>query len=259
MKIGIQVLAYNCHDTIEEVLNPWIRLKNKYDIKIWVGSGQFRIYKEMGYENKNFKTLDVLYKLYENNKIDFIFTPDESNLLDDHQTRNHSIEFFKQNDIDLMVVVDSDEFYSDREVELYLEFIENNPQYTLFKTVFKNLVQDGNHYIEWERYSSAKIKEYGGISHYYFDGHWSFQGEDGNHIEYRWVPTITIPKELVNPIHDTWTNNRKGSGDNHIKSKIEYQEKYYSHQSGWRWNEETSKLELNELVWGDDLPEIKSL
>lgn len=37
MKIGIQVLSYNCSDTFEELIQPWVKLKNKYDIKIWVG------------------------------------------------------------------------------------------------------------------------------------------------------------------------------------------------------------------------------
>ena len=39
MKIGIQILAYNCAGTFENLIKPWVKLKNKYDIKIWVGSG----------------------------------------------------------------------------------------------------------------------------------------------------------------------------------------------------------------------------
>lgn len=259
MKIGIQVLAYNCHNTIEEVLNPWINLKSDYDIKIWVGSGQFRIYKELGYINENGPTLEVLYELLEKQKIDFIFTTDESNLLSDHETRNESIDFFKKNDIDLMVVLDSDEFYQEDEVKIYFDYIQKNPEFTLFKTVFKNLIKDGYEYIEWERYSAARIKNFGGISHYYFDGHWSFEGENGENVEYRWTPTTTIPKELVHPIHDTWTNKRKGSGHNHIRSKIEYQEKYYSHPSGWRWDEENQNIQFNEIMWNGNIPEIKKL
>jgi hypothetical protein len=259
MKIGIQVLAYNCHNTIEEVLNPWIKMKDRYDIKIWVGSGQFRIYKELGYQNKNSETLSVLNELLNKKEIDFIFTPNEENLLSDHETRNMCIEYFKNNDIDLMVVLDSDEFYTEQEVVNYLNFVEENDQFTLYKTVFKNLISDGSHYLDWERYSSAKIKSFGGISHYYFDGHWSFIGTDGNNVEYRQTPTTTVPKNLVNPIHDTWTNNRKGSGDDHIKSKVKYQEKYYSHQSGWKWNEESQTIEVNTIMWGDNLPEIKKL
>ena len=53
MKIGIQILAYNCADTFEKLIKPWVKLKSKYDIKIWVGSGQFKLYNEMGCENLN--------------------------------------------------------------------------------------------------------------------------------------------------------------------------------------------------------------
>ena len=41
MKIGIQILAYNCEPTFEKLIKPWIDVKDEYDIKIWVGSGQF--------------------------------------------------------------------------------------------------------------------------------------------------------------------------------------------------------------------------
>lgn len=258
MKIGIQVLAYNCQNTIEEVLNPWIKLKSEYDIKIWVASGQFRIYQELGYANENGPTLEVLYNLLENQKIDFIFTPDESNLLDDHETRNKSIDFFKKNDVDLMVVLDSDEFYKEDEVKTFFDYIQKNPEYTLYMTVFKNLIKDGTEYIEFERYTAARIKNFGGISHFYFDCHWSFKGENGENVEYRWTPTTTIPKELVHPIHDTWTNKRRGSGHHHIISKIEYQKRYYSHEPGWKWNEEKQSIEINEIVF-ETLPEIKKL
>jgi hypothetical protein len=259
MKIGIQVLAYNCHNTIEDVLNPWIEIKKEYDIKIWVSSGQFRIYKELGYEDKNTATLQLLKLLLDQGKIDFLHVPSKDSLLDDHSTRQNCISYFKENEIDLMIQLDSDEFYNQKEVSSYLKFIVENDTYSCYNTVFKNLIMDGNHYVEWERFSAAWIKRHGGISHYYFDQHWSFRGDDGNNVEYRWVPTISIPKELVHPIHDTWTNHRKGSGNGHIKSKIEYQEKYYSHQSGWKWNEETQCIEINESVWDGNIPEIKKL
>ena len=259
MKIGIQVLAYNCHNTIEDVLNPWFKVKKDYDIKIWVGSGQFKIYQELGYENKNKPTLEILEKLLESKKIDCLFTPNSDNLLADHTTRHKSIEYFKENDIDLMIQLDSDEFYSDEEVSNFLEFIKNNKEHTCYNVFYKNLVTDGSHYWEWERFAAAWIKKHGGILKYYWDAHWVFLGEDENNIEYRWVPTISVPKELVHPIHDTWTNHRKGSGADHIKSKIEYQEKYYSHQSGWKWNEETQCIEINESVWDGNIPEIKKL
>ena len=53
MKIGIQILAYNCESTFEKLIEPWVKLKEQYDIKIWVGSGQFKIYNDMGCENLN--------------------------------------------------------------------------------------------------------------------------------------------------------------------------------------------------------------
>ena len=259
MKIGIQTLAYNCENTIEEVLTPWINLKDKYDVKIWVGSGQFKIYKELGYEDKNEKTLILLNTMLNEGKVDCVFTPDPENLLSDHETRDKCINYFKKLDIDLMIQVDSDEFYSEEDVINYMKFIEENSDYSCFNTTFKNLIGDGTKYEEWTRISAAKIKNHGGISHYYFDAHWSFTGEDGINIEYRQVPTITIPKELVHPLHDTWTDNRRGSGTGHIKDKMEYQKRYYSHDCGWVWDEVEQTVKPNVNLWGDNTPNIKSI
>ena len=64
MKIGIQILAYNCESTFEKLIEPWVKLKEQYDIKIWVGSGQFKIYNDMGCENLNGPTIKLLGKLF---------------------------------------------------------------------------------------------------------------------------------------------------------------------------------------------------
>ena len=65
LNVGIQILAYNCADTFEELIKPWIELdyENGYydiDIKIWVGSGQFKIYEDMGCKNVNGPTIELI-------------------------------------------------------------------------------------------------------------------------------------------------------------------------------------------------------
>lgn len=259
IKIGIQLLAYECENTIEEVLSPWIKLKEKYDLLIWVASGQFKIYKDLGYENNNAKTLSLLNNLLEKGVIDHLFTTDDDNLLSDHETRDKCIPYFKENDVDLMIQLDSDEFYSEKDVENYVKFIEDNKEYSIYNTTFKNLVDDGKIYHNWNRFSAGWIKRHGGICKYYFDAHFYFCGDDNNTIEYRSVPSITIPKEIVNPTHDTWTINRSGSEFSDIKSKIEYQRRYYSHDCGWVFDEETGKIVPNKSVWGDKLPEFNKI
>ena len=123
MKIGIQILAYNCEPTFEKLIKPWIDVKDEYDIKIWVGSGQFKIYQNMGCENLNGPTIELFKRLLDKGSIDYLFQPDPNNLLDDHTTRDKCIPWMKENDIDLMIQLDADEFYSTEDVENYLNFV----------------------------------------------------------------------------------------------------------------------------------------
>lgn len=258
MKIGIQLLAYECENTLEEVLTPWLILKDSYEVYIWVASGQFKIYKDLGYKNNNQATLNKIEELLNKGVINYLFTPDEDNLLSDHETRNKCISYFKENDVDLMIQLDSDEFYTKKDVKNYIKFVEENKNFTLYKTTFKNLISNGDEYMDWVRFSSGWIKRHGGISRYYFDAHWFFNGENNKEMDYRSHSSVIIPKELVYPEHDTWTYQKKGSELSDIKSKIEYQKKYYSHDCGWSWDEKNNKVVPNKSFWGDNLPKIKS-
>jgi len=249
-KIGIQILAYNCKDTFEELIKPWIELKDKYDIKIWVGSGQFKIYSEMGCENLNGPTIELLKKLLDEGKIDYLFQPDLDNLLGDFDTRDKCIPWMRENDIDLMVQVDADEFYGDQ-AGGYLEWIMNNQDSDCYNSILKGVLPREGVFDDWERFSAAWIKRNGGISNYYFDCHWSFLGSwkktGDSFLEYRLVNTTTVPKEICNPIHYSWNNDLITSGPSHIKDKIKYQQILYGkdYQVQFEWDEENQKLVYN--------------
>ncbi len=250
MKIGIQVLAYNCADTFEKLIKPWVELKNKYDIKIWVGSGQFKLYNEMGCENLNGPTIHLLDRLLLEGKIDYLFQPHPDNLLGDFDTRDKCIPWMREMDIDLMVQVDADEFYEDQ-AEGYLEWIMNHQEYDCYNTFLKGVTPDNNGYYNWERFSAGWIKRNGGISHYYFDCHWSFAGPNnpskgkcGQNLEYRWVRTIAVPEDICNPIHYSWNNDLATTGPSHIKDKIKYQQMLYGGENfcEFKWDENENKL-----------------
>lgn len=270
MKIGIQIITYNSADSFEKLIEPWLKLKDRYDLKIWVGSGQFKIYHDMGCENLNGPTIQLLESMLGQGKIDYLFQPDPDNLLGDHTTRDKCIPWMREQDIDLMIQLDSDEFYTEEEVNNYIEFIEQNPDYN-YKTVFNNLIGEGKS-IDWEKHTAWWIKRFGGISHYYYDAHWSYLGEgnpighkgEGN-IEYRRPPSLTIPKELVNPQHYTWTNDENIGGPSHVKEKIEYQKRYYNTgECGYVWDENEQKVKTveemnNEFDWGNSSPSFIDL
>jgi|TARA_B100000035_G_C20936054_1_gene525284 hypothetical protein len=250
MKIGIQVLAYNCRDTFEGLIKPWIDLKENHNIKIWVGSGQFKLYNELGYKNENESTIELLQNMLDKGEIDYLFQPDPDNLLGDFEMRDKCIPWMRENDIDLMIQVDADEFYGDQ-AQTYLEFILNNQDPDCYNTIFKNII--GKDQTEdWKRFSAAWIKRNGGIGHYYFDCHWSWSGPNNplhnpdhpNTLEYRWVNTIDIPKEICHPAHYTWTIDDNTTGPSHIKDKIKYQQILYGGKQycEYEWDEENQQL-----------------
>tara|TARA_B100000780_G_C21060819_1_gene426360 strand:+ start:66 stop:806 length:741 start_codon:yes stop_codon:yes gene_type:complete len=241
MKIGIQILAYNCEKTIKKILEPWLSLKNKYDIKIWMGSGQFKAYATLGYPNLNESTLKLLNRFKDDGLIDELFSTavdaKEDELFMDHEMRDKCVPWMRDNDIDLMIQVDADEFYTKREANNLIEFIKNNPDHTIYNTIFKNVVGDGE-VEDWNRFSAGWIKKHGGIKEYYFDMHWYFNDE----FDYRHLGSIDIPKELVNPYHYTWTNDMNTTGPGTIEGKIEYQKAIYSGGCDWEWNEDEKTI-----------------
>ena len=239
MKIGIQILAYNCSNSFEKLIQPWVELKNQFDIKIWVGSGQFKEYAELGYKDLNHSTEVLLADLLLKGDIDYVFKPDKDNLLTDAGTRDKCIPWMKENDIDLMVQVDADEFYTQREVNNLIKYIKDNPEPTIYNTIFKNVVGDGI-ITDWARFSAGWIKRWGGIKNYYFDMHWWFNDD----FDYRHSPggVKDIPKSLVNPYHYTWTNDMNTTGPSHIKEKIEYQKRIYNEGCDYKWDEDIQKI-----------------
>ena len=159
------------------------------------------------------------------------------NLLKDHEMRNKCIPWMVKNDIDLMIQVDADEFYSTREANNLIQFITDNSEHTIYNTIFKNVVGDGE-IEDWSRFSAGWIKKHGGIKEYYFDMHWWFNDD----FDYRKQGVIEIPKELVNPYHYTWTNDMNTTGPGSISAKIEYQNKIYPEGCGWEIDSNTKKI-----------------
>jgi len=235
VKIGIQILAYNCKEAFPRLIEPWAKLKEEFNFKFWVNSRQFRIYEEMGSEDINAETLEMLRTDY-SQLIDCLSVPEKT--LSDDETRSLSLEYFKKEEVDLIWILDADEFYTEEEIRNAIKYVQENPQYDWYCIRFKSYVGDDN---KWEEFVPVRIfwaKRHGGIKSHYFDLHVSYN--DGT--EYREHPNQTIPKEMVFPDHYSWTISKNTAGPAHIKEKIEYQKIYYSGECGFRWDETKQAL-----------------
>tara|TARA_Y100000401_G_scaffold44889_1_gene34431 strand:- start:779 stop:4660 length:3882 start_codon:yes stop_codon:yes gene_type:complete len=239
-KIGIQFLAYNCQKSFKDFISPWLKLKSKYDLYFFVGSTQFTLYKELGYEDKNTETVRMLQSEY-NHVIDHLYSPEESKT--EEEVRNRCLELFKEKGIDIMWAVDSDEFFTEEEVEGIIQFVKENEQYDWFQVKYKNYIGDGSGWIDFEAPRIWRIKANSGVSHFYRDCWVTYN----NNKECREANWKTIPEEVARPKHMSWVEGFEESRPSNAKAKVDYQIANYGEDWGcsFKWDDEENKLSLN--------------
>lgn len=225
MRIGIQILAYNCHDRIDRLLEPWRQAKKLLDLKIWVGSGQFKLYKDLGFPDRNQKTLERIQNEF-SDVVDFLWTPGNDGHTSDQGTRSESLTWFKEQNIDLLWVVDSDEFYTKDDIFEVLKWVLSNDHFNWYEMSFKNLVGNCTSYLDFNVGRLAWFQRDGGVSSFYFDCHFLI-GE----TDYRSYPGGIIPTSVAQPLHYTWTNSLNSGVSS--QDKILYQNHFYSDGCGY--------------------------
>tara|TARA_R100000152_G_C6781219_1_gene215254 strand:- start:3194 stop:5914 length:2721 start_codon:yes stop_codon:yes gene_type:complete len=236
VKIGVQIMAYNCAEAFPRLFEPWVKLKDELNLDFWVHSRQFKIYEEMGVEDSNSETLSMFQNDY-SNIIDYLSVPEEA--LSDHESRSLHIDYCKEKDIDLIFMLDADEFYTEQQIRDTINFVKNNAESDWYAIQLKNYVGDDG---DWEDFSPVRLiwtKRHGGIKEYYWDNHFCYEDRE----EYRLKKNTKVPKEIAFPDHYTWTNSKNTCGPNSIKDKIEYQKKFYNGECGFRWNEKDQTIE----------------
>jgi len=166
MKIGILFTAYNCDDYIEDVLKPWLELRDELNLILVANSGMFSDYVKFGFEEKNENTLQILI----NNKLDFLVTTNGKNLLDEDSSRNVCLEYLKKLKCDLLWTVDGDEVYSKTEIKNIIQHIKENLEPDVYLVQFKNYT------LKYPYWADGFFKEtiywmnrYGGINKFFFD------------------------------------------------------------------------------------------
>lgn len=241
MKIGILLTIYNCDKYVDEVLEPWFRLKEKYNFVFAVNSGMFADYLTLGLPNRNEKTLELLSK-YE---LDFQVTTKGKNLLKEDDSRNTCLNFLKNQNCDLIWYLDGDEAFTSDQIENILDYINKNPEPDYFTLCFKNLTFKEHLFTDYFRESIFRTDRHGGINHYYFDSFLSYN--DGTRLPQ--AIGMEIPKPVAYIKHYSWLTD-----DTRTKDKIIYQRMRYCGEDGqlaedcrcaFDWNEQKDTLEFS--------------
>lgn len=211
LKIGVLFTAYNCADYINDCLNPWFNLKNNFNFKFAINSGMFKMYKDLGFPDRNSETLNILYKY----RFDYLINTKDSILLDEDTSRNNCLNYLKDiQGCDLIWLVDADEIYTENQIINTINFIRQNPEFDWYSILLRNFTFITKYHLDFERANMYWTNRNNGIDKFHFDSHVLYK--DG--MLYNQKKGICIPKNILFIDHYSWLTN-----DTRSAEKIEYQ------------------------------------
>jgi len=211
LKIGVLFTAYNCADYINGCLNSWFNLRKNFNFKFAVNSGMFKIYKELGFPDRNLETLNILYKY----RFDYLINTKDSVLLDEDTSRNNCLNYLKDiQGCDLIWLVDADEVYTESQIINTINFIRNNPEPDWYSILLRNFTFTDKFHLDFDRPNIYWTDRNNGIDRFHFDSHVLYK--DG--ALYNQKNGLCIPKNILFIDHYSWLTN-----DTRSAEKIEYQ------------------------------------
>lgn len=237
LKIGLIFTAYNCAEYIDSCLDPWIKVKEKYNIKIATNSGMFSDYKLLGFENKNAVTLDKLNR-YE---FDYFIKTDDENLLDENSSRNKCLDYLvNQQKCDLVWILDADEIYNQDQIKNIINYvIKNDALY--YNINFKNYIFTEEYVMDYLPPRIFWVNKNSGINNFHFDNHITYNNGSTSET----FPSHEIPKNIACIDHYSWL-----AKDSRTKEKIIYQNKRFAGEENvkcsFEWDNDYNCLIFNE-------------
>ena len=236
MKIGIIYCGYNNIKYAQESTKVLIELKSDDVIQqICAVSLPFLEYFDINKEED--ETTNFLLESYKSNKIDNIFT--SPRFIKEHLARDLCLQYLKIMDMDVIWLVDADEFYTKEEVSNIINYINENSS-AWYKINFKNYIFDGKQWIDGfcpPRIFRTKFEDYT-IKEFYWDNDIIYENQAGKRFSHNALLNSEIPKEIAHVKHLTWLHDNG-------KYKYEYQMKHFG-SCGYKWNYRSNKLEFNE-------------
>ena len=254
-KIGMIFMPYNCHKTFPKWAEPWVKAKDKHNLTIAAASNMFKGYADLGFSDEsNQETLRMLKNDYKD-FIDYVWTGTPRT---DAETRNMVLYWLLQQDVDVVWCVDSDEWFTDKEIDYTIDYIRSHSQETFFEMNYRNYLEDNSKYYNYKAGRIYRVKRFESC-HFYMDTHMHYDGiqklyEPTSELgDYRSVLGSDIPREHVHPKHYSWNDDRKdGYQPGNNKDRIEYQKIAYGDGSSWKWNDKKDKVEKTDhSFWND--------
>jgi hypothetical protein len=267
VKVGVIAVGYKCEGHFMNALAPFVSMKHgvrsehtnllvtppsEHEIYISVTTALFKEYADLGDIYDNGPTEDLIFKYTESKSIDDFNIIRNPPILD-FQSRSASLRFLKEKNVDVIWQLDLlDEWYTRKEIEQTLDYIQEENLYDYYKLPFKNYFGKSHERKYVANFCPVRIiwnNKNGGIKDFYWDNDIEFN----NGKKTPFCAGKAVPSSICNPKHYSWIGNKET-----LQKKIAYQHKAINCCS-YRWNEETDSLEFDHSYYartGQPQPEV---
>lgn len=246
-KIGLILAQHNEVAYIPQCLQNWISYREHNPLLIACLDVCFQ---ENGEGNSTDGSLQLLRQYKHDNKIDYVEVLPPG--LKEHEARNVALKWLLENNCQIIISIGADEVFKLLDIKAIFDYVEKEKFISVFKIQYKNYVLSRWQYVLgfnphriWRvNYNGWKLKEF------YNDDDTLYE-KDGQIITDKQLPSKIIPNVLTD--HYTWCDFSRA------KSKVEYQEKHFSHGAGCSFRINNNKIEFNPEYYkktGQSIPEV---
>lgn len=253
MNYLILYTAFNTKEYVEDSLTPFLKNPN---CDVVASSRPFSIFNE-GRKDNTSELIKMVGAKYHDS---FLGIDDSDDIVDrEHMAKNAALEVAAKNskrNYDFLWIVDSDEFYTEEEIENIIRFVEfeDYKSTVTFKIALKNFVFDKETYLV-QPFEPPRIFRtsmsldwtippgHFWLHNFYWDNdvcYGQLQEDQRKIALFKWdqFPTTHIPKHVAWVKHLTWLNNERS------KKKVEYQNRHFGN-CGYSWGDNGLEFNMN--------------
>lgn len=251
MKIGIIFSLYGCEDYLDRCLSPWIKLRKELNLVLTGCNGMYNDFLNYGFKDRSHRSLIKAI----GKDLDFLVSTTGQHLWDEQNSKNYLLNYLRDRKVDLVWIVDGDEFYTEDDIIKIIDFINKNPDPDAYVVNFKNYTIRIPYWIDgFHRETIYWMNRNGGISDFHFDVFVRYNnGKTINETQ----DFINIPKNVCHIEHYSWL-----SEDPRIPEKVIYQNGRFAGNEGEKCSfvyNEFSGLGFNEKFFASRGLEIPIL
>ena len=216
LKIGVLFASYNCADHIDRCFQPWLNLREELDLVLASTNGRYNI-SDLKFD---YKGNDSLIKLLGKNLDFLVHSTSVNHRWTEEESRTYMLNYMLDRKVDLIFVIDADEFYTEEQIRNILKYVQENSNYDAYNVQFKNYVIKLPYWIEGFNKSVIYwCDRHGGIKCFNFDCEIAYN--DGTIIQKNTNVNI-IPKNIAFVDHYSWLENDPRTKEKTVLQNVKY-------------------------------------